>query len=850
MKRTTLQKFLGLALGTLLAAPVFAQDPSTPVWSENPPTPQDQQQVPVSPQDAQQQAQDDGTHGVGRISVINGEVSVRRGDSGEVTAAAINAPLLSQDRLLTASSSRAEIQFDYANMVRLGANAELRLSDVQRDKYILELATGTVTYRVLRDSRATAEIDTPSVAVRPTMKGTYRVTVREDGTSEITVRSGQAEIYTPNGSQTLQAGQTMLARGSASDPEFQTTAAVGYDDWDRWNSDRDRDLQQSRSYKYVSPDISGAEDLDNYGRWQYSDPYGYVWVPQVSNDWAPYQQGRWAWEDYYGWSWVSYDPWGWAPYHYGRWFRGSFGWGWYPGVIGASYYWAPAYVGFFGFGVSFGNIGWCALAPFEGFHRWWGRGFSDGYYGRNNVFINNTTIIHNTNITNIYRNARYNNGVTAMRSDNFGRMATNGNMVRVSQGDLRGASMVRGQVPVVPTRTSLNYNNRTVNARNFPSTNNRQFYSRAGASNVQRVPFEQQQRNMQQVQRQAFNGGTNTRQTAPMANGRQFGNTQSGNIQRSNIQPSGNAASPNTGRGWARAGEFRPGGMQGANTRPSDNSGNFRSGQIARQGGPVQPSPVERGNMDRSGNNAGSPASRGSAPSNGGWQRFGGAPSNGQPTTRSSQPLRMNPSIVRDRPSDGTPGRGFSSTPSNTRPSYNSPSYDRPSSAPSYNRPSYNAPGRSNSSPSYDRPSYSAPSYNRPSYSPPSNNRPSYSAPNRSFSAPSYDRPSYSRPSYSAPSYSAPSYSRPSYSAPSYNRPSYSAPSYSRPSYSAPSAPSRSYSAPSRSYNAPSYGGGGGSRSSGGGGGSFGGGGRSSGGGGSFGGGGGGGHSSGGGHHR
>src|ERR1700737_2079663 len=59
-------------------------------------------------------------HGVARISVLNGEVSVKRGDSGDLVAAVINAPVLSQDRLLTSSESRAEIQLDYANMLRVG----------------------------------------------------------------------------------------------------------------------------------------------------------------------------------------------------------------------------------------------------------------------------------------------------------------------------------------------------------------------------------------------------------------------------------------------------------------------------------------------------------------------------------------------------------------------------------------------------------------------------------------------------------------------------------------------------------------------------------------------------------
>src|SRR5579863_8754725 len=57
---------------------------------------------------------------VARISILNGDVSVRRGDSGDVVAAALNAPLMADDRLLTSSSSRAEVQLDASNMIRIG----------------------------------------------------------------------------------------------------------------------------------------------------------------------------------------------------------------------------------------------------------------------------------------------------------------------------------------------------------------------------------------------------------------------------------------------------------------------------------------------------------------------------------------------------------------------------------------------------------------------------------------------------------------------------------------------------------------------------------------------------------
>ncbi len=83
-----------------------------------------------SPIWADDQTADDAARGVARISFLNGDVSVRRGDSGEIVAAAINAPLVLQDSLLTGSGSTAEIQFDSANMIRLGQNSEVRLTEL------------------------------------------------------------------------------------------------------------------------------------------------------------------------------------------------------------------------------------------------------------------------------------------------------------------------------------------------------------------------------------------------------------------------------------------------------------------------------------------------------------------------------------------------------------------------------------------------------------------------------------------------------------------------------------------------------------------------------------------------
>src|SRR6266550_6346596 len=76
--------------------------------------------TPARAQDA-----DDLKRGVARISLINGDVNVRRGDSGDWVAGVINAPLMTGDRIATGPSSRAEIEFDASNVLRVGANAEV-----------------------------------------------------------------------------------------------------------------------------------------------------------------------------------------------------------------------------------------------------------------------------------------------------------------------------------------------------------------------------------------------------------------------------------------------------------------------------------------------------------------------------------------------------------------------------------------------------------------------------------------------------------------------------------------------------------------------------------------------------
>jgi hypothetical protein len=417
----------------------------------------------------------DQQHGVARIRVVQGDVNVKRGDNGELTGAIMNAPLMSRDHLETSGGSRAEVELDAGLIVRLAPDTDVAFANLAYQRSQLQLGIGTLIVRVLGDGPSQLEIDTPSVAFRPVSQGDYRISVFDNGTSQITVRTGRIEMSGPRGSQVVNAGQSMLVRGDSSDPEFQAAPETPRDQFDDWSAARDAEMFSARSSPYVSPEVPGAEDLDRYGNWLPSQ-YGQVWTPQaMPPDWSPYSNGQWTWADYYGWTWIGYEPWGWAPYHYGRWFwNAGVGWCWWPGSrLAIGFRWSPALVGFFGFG---GGLGWVSLAPYEVFHPWWGRGF--GGYDSFRAY----------GVQRYYRNAAIRGG--AMTAG-VGAFAGAGHRYSAAtSGQLGSASVYRGGIPVARTAASYRFTERpgAVNPR-LSQMASRPFFSRGQQFSAPRSTF-------------------------------------------------------------------------------------------------------------------------------------------------------------------------------------------------------------------------------------------------------------------------------------------------------------------------------------------------------------------------
>jgi hypothetical protein len=134
---------------------------------------------------------------VARISVLSGDASIRHGDAGDWLAAVLNAPVMAGDTISVTPGATVELQIDSAHYARVAGDSEIHIADLDNGHYQFQLSKGLVTYRVLRQSNAQGEVDTPLVAVRPVGQSSVRVEVAPDNSTRVTVRHGDSEVYTP-----------------------------------------------------------------------------------------------------------------------------------------------------------------------------------------------------------------------------------------------------------------------------------------------------------------------------------------------------------------------------------------------------------------------------------------------------------------------------------------------------------------------------------------------------------------------------------------------------------------------------------------------------------------------------
>ena len=444
-------------------------------------------------------------NGVARISLIHGDVSTQRGDSGAWSVAVLNAPVVAGDRVSTGDKARTELQLDYANMLRLAEHSQVNINTLTSSQIQIQLGRGMANYTVFKNSDADAEIDTPNVAIRTERReSSFRILVTADDHTEVLVRKGEVEVTTPQGGTRVGQNQFITIQGVGDQAQYKIGEAPARDDFDQWNTDRDNMIRNSDARRHTNDYYVGTEDLDNHGTWSEVPDYGPVWRPDETDpNWAPYRNGRWVYEPYWGWTWVSYDDWGWAPYHYGRWMYVDGGWGWWPGpAYGYPYYrpiWAPAYVSFygwgggFGFGWGWGSVGWLPLGPCDYFHPWWGRWGGRGWdRDRDWDRGRNVRDWNRNGFRPLHGGTRFSNVNLALHDEHFrggttvsGREFGTGRMHAqpMSHAQFQNAHFSTGRLPVTPGRESFSASGRPAAASTIRNVSqNQHFFSARGTT--------------------------------------------------------------------------------------------------------------------------------------------------------------------------------------------------------------------------------------------------------------------------------------------------------------------------------------------------------------------------------
>jgi FecR protein len=367
---------------------------------------------------------DDPPTRVARLSHVDGSVSFEPGGTDEWVTAGVNRPMTTGDKLWADHDSRAELHIGSAS-IRLGASTGFSFLNLNDNTVQLQITEGTLRIRVRRlDRDDNFEVDTPNLAFSILRPGVYRVSVNEAGdTTVVNVRDGEGQVTGGGESYSVHANETGTFTGT--DQLYADIVGLGNDDdLERWSEERDRRDDHATARRYVSDDVVGYEDLDEYGGWRDVPEYGTVWFPRTTvAGWAPYRYGHWVYIQPWGYTWVDDEPWGFAPFHYGRWIAVGGVWGWVPcrprAVVGVAYVrpvYAPALVAWIGgphfaVGVAVGgasSVGWFPLGPREVYvpsYR-----VSRTYV--NNVNISNTTV--NTTVVNNYYNTNVVNNNTTV----------------------------------------------------------------------------------------------------------------------------------------------------------------------------------------------------------------------------------------------------------------------------------------------------------------------------------------------------------------------------------------------------------------------------------------------------
>lgn len=248
----------------------------------------------------------------GGINFVVGSVTVERKKDGAQSALTTKDQLEAGDIVTTGTNGRVEITLNPGSYLRLGENTSLELTTTSFDDLKLKLIKGSAIVEAVGSEGLSIpiEVSTPQTKIVLSKKGIYRLNVNADGSTELKVLKGQAEV----GNETalkVKGGQKIVV-GSNTSAVTKFDKKKEQDTLDQWSKNRAQTLADSRRELDRK---SVALAMTNYFRNATFNRFGLSLY------------GGWCYDYRLGvYSFVPFDPWAWSsPYGF-NYFDASFGW--------------------------------------------------------------------------------------------------------------------------------------------------------------------------------------------------------------------------------------------------------------------------------------------------------------------------------------------------------------------------------------------------------------------------------------------------------------------------------------------------------------------------------------------
>jgi hypothetical protein len=218
-------------------------------------------------------ADDDPPGRVGRVIESQGESWLYDTDTDEWIQLQRNRPITTGNRIAVDGNARLELRVGSTSL-RLAGGSELEIRRLDDERIDLFLVNGSVALRVRsQDVSREIEIATPQGRFTPRRAGHYRVDQR-DTTSVATAWNGELHFENDSSALDIASGRSAEFWREANATHY-TWAEAQADEFADWVSRANREDDRSGAVtRYVSPEMTGYEDLDRNGRWESHPEYG------------------------------------------------------------------------------------------------------------------------------------------------------------------------------------------------------------------------------------------------------------------------------------------------------------------------------------------------------------------------------------------------------------------------------------------------------------------------------------------------------------------------------------------------------------------------------------------------